>query len=114
MRRAIQKIESQKNVNDLRQLYRDYGHLFCKQVTIGGRLQSTKIFVADEKTTEQGAKNEFKVSVGLQVSTPIGVGAGVKHENSKGTSIDKKDGERKEMETNVFEAVGGNTILAAK
>lgn len=101
-------------MNDLRQLYRDYGHLFCKQVTIGGRLQSTKIFNSTTNTSEQSAKEEFKVSVGLQVSTPFGVGAGMKHETSQGSSTDQKSGDHKERETNVFEAVGGNTILAAK
>ncbi len=63
--------------------------------------------------TEQEEKEQFKVSVGVQVSTPIGVGAGVKHENEKGNSASKQSGDQKRQESNVFEAVGGDTILAS-
>lgn len=85
-----------------------------KQVTVGGRLQSTKIMKQSSTESEQDQKEQFKVSVGLQVSTPIVVGAGVKHEQEKGKSSSANTTTVRKAENNVFEAVGGNTILAAK
>ena len=114
LKKAIERIARFKNVNDLRKLYQDFGQLFCKQVTVGGRLQSTKIMKQSSAESEQDQKEQFKVSVGLQVSTPIGVGAGVKHEQEKGKSSSVNTTTVDKGENNVFEAVGGNTILAAK
>ena len=114
LKAAIFNIAKYKNIKDLRKLYRDFGQVFCKQVTLGGRLQSTKVITDTTTKTEQEHKEQFKVSVGVQVSTPIGVGAGVKHEREKGNSSSNSDANNNQSETNVFEAVGGDTILVSK
>lgn len=81
---------------------------------MGGRLQSTQIMHQDSKKSEQEQKEEFKVSVGVQVSSPFGVGGGVKHDNAGGKVDSKNVGSASGSQNNVFEAVGGNTILAAE
>ncbi|KAF2839889.1 hypothetical protein M501DRAFT_1015973 [Patellaria atrata CBS 101060] len=110
---ALQTIATTKNVNDMRKLQREFGQLFCQRVTVGGRLQSTRIMDAKSTMSEQEQKEQYKVSVGLQVSTPIGVGAGVKHEQEKGKSVTVNTTNIDKSETHVFEAVGGETILAS-
>ncbi|KAG8530617.1 uncharacterized protein KY384_004655 [Bacidia gigantensis] len=110
---ALDTIAKLKNIKDLRQLYQDFGQVFCQHVTVGGRLQSTRIMKSSTVTSEYEQKQQFKVSVGVQVSTPIGVGAGVKHDNEKGTSTSTSTGTEDQAETNVFEAAGGDTILAS-
>jgi hypothetical protein len=103
-----------KNIDDLRKLYRDFGQLWCQRVTIGGRLQSTKIMKSSETKSEQEQKDAFKMSVGMQFSTPFGVGGGAKHSRENATETSNSTTNIQQNETNIFEAVGGDTILAAK
>ncbi|KAF2811812.1 uncharacterized protein BDZ99DRAFT_414359 [Mytilinidion resinicola] len=110
--KAVEKVRKSKNINDLRKLHADFGHLFCQNLTLGGRLQSTKIIKTDTLTTEQEQKEQFKVSVGVSVSTPIGIGASMKHEEEKGSTQSQNTMDKKTNENNIFEAVGGDTILA--
>lgn len=67
-----------------------------------------------KKATETEQKQQFKVSVGMQVSTPFGVGAGVKHEQETGHAESTSKTDETKTESNVFEATGGDTILAGK
>lgn len=114
LQEAILKVQRGKNIADLRTIYRDYGQLWCQRVTVGGRLQSTKTMASSEKSKEQSEKESFKTSVGLQVTTPFGVGAGVKHSQGSGTEKLANLAQIDKAEKNVFEAVGGDTILASK
>ncbi|KAK6508955.1 hypothetical protein TWF481_003723 [Arthrobotrys musiformis] len=111
--KAIARIEKDKNIKDLRKLHQDFGHLFCKSVTLGGRLLSSKIMAGKETGTENERKDQFKTSVGLQVQTPVGVGAGVKNENETGSGSGDRENKKDKDEKHVFEAVGGDTTLAA-
>ncbi|KAH7002963.1 hypothetical protein EDB82DRAFT_531448 [Fusarium venenatum] len=63
-------------------------------------------------TSEQEQKEAMKVSVGVQVTTPFG-GGGIKHTNENGKAESKSTADVKKDESNVFEAVGGDTILTA-
>ncbi|KAK3367914.1 hypothetical protein B0H63DRAFT_404760, partial [Podospora didyma] len=89
---------------------RHFGQLWCQRVTIGGRLQSTKIMSDTTATKEQQQKESFKWSVGAQVTTPW-VSGGVKHSKTGGTDNQDNEADVKRREENVFEAVGGDTIL---
>ncbi|KAK6541560.1 hypothetical protein TWF694_007365 [Orbilia ellipsospora] len=109
----IELIYKQNNINHLRKLHQDFGHLFCKKVTLGGRLLSSKVMEGKEKGTEQEQKEQFKTSMELQIQTPVGVGAGVKHERESGSGTANRENEKDKNEKHVFEAVGGDTILAA-
>ncbi|KAF7526535.1 hypothetical protein G7054_g10735 [Neopestalotiopsis clavispora] len=113
LKAALERIRKNKNIADLRKLNQDFGQLWCQRITVGGRLQSTSIMEDEKKVTEQEQKEAFKMSVGLQVTTPVGVGAGVKHSNENGKQEIQNNAEVKKKESNVFEAVGGDTILAA-
>lgn len=63
---------------------------------------------------EQEQKEQFKTSFGAQLSTPVGAGAGVQHSKETGKSSGRNEQAIVKQESNVFEAVGGNTILASK
>ncbi|CAF3480417.1 unnamed protein product [Fusarium graminearum] len=109
---ALENIRTNKNIADLRKLNEEFGQLWCQRITIGGRLQSISIMTDETVTSEQEQKEAMKVSVGVQVTTPFG-GAGVKHTNESGKMESKSTTDVKKNESNVFEAVGGDTILAA-
>ncbi|KAF8648222.1 hypothetical protein AX16_006360 [Volvariella volvacea WC 439] len=112
LKSTIDRVRTSKNIAELRRLHKEFGHLFCRQVVIGGCLQTKKITSATETKSEQSQKEQFKASVGVAVQTPYG-GGGVKasHETGEG----KQDGQSKmdAKESLVFEATGGNTILAS-
>ncbi|OBS29591.1 hypothetical protein FPOA_03528 [Fusarium poae] len=109
---ALENIRTNKNIADLRKLNEDFGQLWCQRITVGGRLQSTSIMTDETVTSEQEQKEAMKVSVGVQVTTPFG-GGGVKHTNENGKAESKNTSNVQKDESNVFEAVGGDTILAA-
>ena len=133
---AIERIRKFKNIKDLRRLHKDFGqyipsagliapgtlkntnrsslgHLFCQSLTLGGRLQSTKTITVTKEHTENSQKDTFKTSVGVAVSTPW-VNASVKHDEEKSTETSNERMEKNTQENVVFEAVGGDTILANK
>ncbi|KAM7211203.1 hypothetical protein V8F06_013413 [Rhypophila decipiens] len=113
LQEAIERIRTHKNVADLRRLQRDFGQLWCQQVTLGGRLQSSKTMSDTSKTSEQQQKEAFKWSVGSQVTTPW-ASASVKHTEASGSSTEESVTDVIKKEKNVFEAVGGDTILVTK
>ncbi|KAK6526470.1 hypothetical protein TWF694_005056 [Orbilia ellipsospora] len=108
---AIENIRQNKNISDLRQLHKDFGHLFCTKITLGGRLMSSKILESTENSSEQEQKEQFKTSMGMQIQTPFG-GASVKHDEEHGSDTSSTQTEKNKNEKHVFEAVGGDTILA--
>ncbi|KAH7118725.1 hypothetical protein B0J11DRAFT_582534 [Dendryphion nanum] len=109
---AIERVRVTKNIKDLRRIHADYGHLFCQNLTLGGRLQSSKIAKGKSISEEETQKEQFKVSVGVTVATPVGVGASVKRDQEQGKEGSDNKTDKQSDETNVFEAVGGDTILA--
>ncbi|KAI7530567.1 hypothetical protein KC317_g20037, partial [Hortaea werneckii] len=107
----LETIRTTKSIRALRRLQADFGQLFCQQLTLGARLLSTQTMSTRFKGSTDEQKEQFKVSVGVSVSTPYG-GASVKHEQEQGSSSENKRSETTSNESNVFEAVGGDTILA--
>ncbi|RMY73288.1 hypothetical protein D0863_03958 [Hortaea werneckii] len=107
----LETIRTTKSIRALRRLQADFGQLFCQQLTLGARLLSTQTMSTRFKGSTDEQKEQFKVSVGVSVSTPYG-GASVKHEQEQGSSSENKRSETNSNESNVFEAVGGDTILA--
>ncbi|KAI7161520.1 hypothetical protein KC349_g2699 [Hortaea werneckii] len=107
----LETIHTTKSIRALRRLQADFGQLFCQQLTLGARLLSTQTMSTRFKGSTDEQKEQFKVSVGVSVSTPYG-GASVKHEQEQGSSTENKRSETNLNESNVFEAVGGDTILA--
>ncbi|MCJ1379493.1 hypothetical protein MMC17_002594 [Xylographa soralifera] len=110
--RAIAFIKATKSIQGLRKLHTDYGHLFCQNLTLGARLTATEIMKSKEIGSEQEQKQQFKTSVGVAVSTPIGISTSVKHETEQGSSESKNTTTKDTEDSKVFEAVGGDTILA--
>lgn len=90
------------------------GHLFSRKVTLGGRLVATKVVKMTEQSNEKSMKEDFKVSVGVSVKTPIGVGGSVKVDSQTSSSNATSETQINRNETQIFEAVGGDTILANK
>jgi hypothetical protein len=109
---AIRKVEASKNIKDLRQLRRDFGYLFCKQITLGGRLQTLELMDQSMKTSEQEQKQSLKTSVGLSVSTPK-ASASVSHTQESGSANSSSQGQSDNSENHAFEALGGDTLLAS-
>lgn len=111
----IKIIRTTKNIKALRKLQAEYGQLFCQRVTLGGRLLSTKIVTSTENKTMEEHKESMKVSVGASISgsyAGFSASASVKHEQAQGTTNANETSQRSQNEAAVFEAVGGDTILA--
>ena len=107
------QIRNMKSIVALRKLHEDFGHLFCRQVTVGGRLLTSKVLHVATGSSEQAEKSEYKLSVSASVSTPY-VDASVKHDRSGESGSEGKKASSDSAERHAFEAVGGDTTLAAK
>ena len=104
-------IRTTHSIDALRKVHDRYGQLFCQELTLGGRLMSTKIITSESTEDLEAKKEQFKVSVGANVQSPYGGGgmkASVEGVEEKSLSTDKSSSK----ENNIFEAVGGDTILA--
>ncbi|KAJ7616091.1 hypothetical protein FB45DRAFT_757556 [Roridomyces roridus] len=110
---ALKLVSDSRDINDLRKLHANFGHLFCQQVLIGGALQSTKIMSSSSTSVESNQKESFRASVGVAVQSPVGVGASAKASTENGTGTDKGQSSQKLNESMVFEATGGDTLLAS-
>ncbi|KAI6777471.1 hypothetical protein HG530_001416 [Fusarium avenaceum] len=111
LKQAIAKVEATKNIKDLRQLRRDYGYLFCKSITIGGRLLTQALMDQSLTTSEQEQKQSLKTSVGLSVSSPEASGS-VSHTQETGSDNSKSQAQENKSESHTFEAMGGDSLLA--
>ncbi|KAM0265533.1 hypothetical protein ACHAPA_007684 [Fusarium lateritium] len=111
LKQAIAKVEATKNVKDLRQLRRDYGYLFCKSITIGGRLLTQALMDQSLTTSEQEQKQSLKTSVGLSVSSPKASGS-ASHTQESGSDNSKSQAQSDKSESHTFEAMGGDSLLA--
>ncbi|RGP72590.1 hypothetical protein FLONG3_6598 [Fusarium longipes] len=112
LKKALVKVEKSKNIKDLRQLRRDFGYLFCKHITLGGRLQTHQLMDQKNTTSEQEQKHAMKTSVGLAVSSPK-VGASVSHTQESGSATSSSQATSDRSEEHAFEANGGDTLLAS-
>ncbi|EUC28058.1 hypothetical protein COCCADRAFT_64920, partial [Bipolaris zeicola 26-R-13] len=107
----LDKAKNQKSIDAVRAIHDQYGQLFCQELTLGARLLSTKRIKTDKDTDTEQHKEQMKVSVGASVQTPYG-GVSAKHDEEKVKTNDKSTEKSNTQEINVFEAVGGDTILA--
>ncbi|KAF4332672.1 hypothetical protein FBEOM_13532 [Fusarium beomiforme] len=112
LKEAIAKVEATKNIKDLRQLRRDYGYLFCKAITIGGRLQTQALMDQSSTSSEQEQKQSLKTSVGLAVSSPEASGS-VSHTEESGSDNSSSQAQSNKSESHAFEAMGGDSLLAS-
>lgn len=116
---AVEEIRNTKSIVALRKLHQDFGQLFCKNVTLGGRLSSTKTIQATSTQTEEMEKQEFKINFGYAtkadgtaIGVPVQASVGAKLEHSSGYTESKNTTEKNTFEQIFFEANGGDTILA--
>lgn len=112
LKAALDSVRKTKNISSLRKLHQTFGHLFCGEATLGGCLQTTKVVTGTERGTQTMQKEGFKAQVGVAVSTPYG-GASVKASHEKQDKVETGEKKTDTSEAMVFEATGGNTILAA-
>ena len=111
----IEIIRKTRSIQALRKLQAEYGQLFCQRTTLGARLLSTKTVTMTEQKTMEEHKESFKTSVGASVSASVAgfsMSASVKHEEAKGSTTVNETSQASKDENVVFEAVGGDTILA--
>ncbi|KAL8718280.1 MAG: hypothetical protein Q9225_004558 [Loekoesia sp. 1 TL-2023] len=113
LQEALQLVKKSKNINALRKLHATFGYLFCPEATLGGCLQTTKVVTRTEVGEQTAEKESFEASVGLAVSTPVGVGVGMGASRETQDSKENSHEGKNTQEAMVFEATGGNTILAA-
>ncbi|CAE6443603.1 unnamed protein product [Rhizoctonia solani] len=104
LKSAIARIRAKQDITDLRRLHKDFGHLFCQSVVVGGCLQTTKIVTMTEETEETSQKDQFKVSPWVSGS--------VKASHEQGSAQQQGQTTAENKEKLVFEATGGNTLLA--
>lgn len=107
----LHTVATTKSIQALRKIHQDFGQLFCQNLTLGARLLTTKLMTDTATLSSSEQKEQFKVSVGVSVTTPFG-GASVKHDETHGSSDTAEKAVKDTVESNVFEAVGGNTLLA--
>ncbi|KAH6871546.1 hypothetical protein B0T10DRAFT_590929 [Thelonectria olida] len=112
LQQAITKVQTSKNIKDLRQLRRDFGYLFCKQLTLGGRLQTLQLMDQSLKTSEQEQKQSLKTSVGLAISSPQ-ASASASHTQESGSANSSSQTQSDKSEQHAFDAMGGDTLLAS-
>jgi hypothetical protein len=62
--------------------------------------------------TVQDQKESFKYSIGVSVSTPVGVNTGMKHTEEHGSDVSDATKQSVSHDRDIFEACGGDTILA--
>ena len=74
---------------------------------------TTRIFSAEENISETKSSEQMKQNIGLSVSVPGGPGGSLKHEKTKGSNQEDLVKEVWTKDRIMFEASGGNTILAA-
>lgn len=110
---AIGKVEASMRIKDLRKLHSDFGQFFCRKVTLGGRLICTKLSKAEANKSEEERKSEYKTSVGASIQA-WKVSASVKRDTATTSSTASSAASAASREQHVFEAVGGDTILASK
>ncbi|KAL9564491.1 hypothetical protein ACKAV7_010943 [Fusarium commune] len=109
---AIEKVRLTKSLDHLKALYDNYGHFFCEEVLIGGRLQTTRATKISDKYSEKRAKSQFKAQVGVAISVPQVASINSKYSTEKGRDEEKSQQEIHANDSITFEATGGNTILA--
>ncbi|KZL68463.1 hypothetical protein CI238_00125 [Colletotrichum incanum] len=110
----VERIRKTKDVAEIRKFQRKFGQLFCHEVTLGGMLVSTKTLTDDELVEQDKKRDTFKHAIGLTVSSPVEVGADSKKETARGSDQNLDRSYKDSGDCVVFEAVGGNTILASK
>ncbi|KAF4340765.1 hypothetical protein FBEOM_5326 [Fusarium beomiforme] len=111
----VRVIRSSKDIRALRRLHAEFGNLFCRHVTLGGRLMSTKVVKITDSKSMNEHKESFKLSVGASVSASFagfGGGVSVKSDQERGSTNLEERSSRSQQEALAFEAVGGDTILA--
>lgn len=113
LRSAVDKVRRTKNINDLRALQAEFGHIFCQEVIVGGSLQTTRVTNSKSTVSESRQKEEFKAHFGLAVSTPWGIGGSSKASKQTGSEDEEAIKETNVNDMSAFEAKGGQTIYAA-
>jgi hypothetical protein len=111
LRAAIEQVRVTKSLDRLKGLYDSFGHFFCEEVILGGRLQTTRSTNITDKMSMTSAKTQFKAEVGLAVSMPVAGGFNSKVSRGTGTDVAHHVQETNARDAIAFEATGGNTIL---
>ncbi|KAG7054696.1 hypothetical protein JMJ77_0007172 [Colletotrichum scovillei] len=111
----IKKLGEEADETDVRKFYEKFGQFFCHEVVLGGMLLSTKALVGNESQEEEKSRCSFKHAIGMSVSSPVEViiGADSKKEIASGADQSIVRSYKDSDDSVVFEAVGGNTILAS-
>ncbi|KAK1479829.1 hypothetical protein CCUS01_00383 [Colletotrichum cuscutae] len=111
----IKELGEEADETDVRKFYERFGQFFCHEVILGGMLLSTKALVGNESQDEEKSRCSFKHAIGMSVSSPVEViiGAESKKEIASGADQSIVRSYKDSDDSVVFEAVGGNTILAS-
>ncbi|KAF4831923.1 hypothetical protein CGCTS75_v005023 [Colletotrichum tropicale] len=111
--KELKKVENDNTLVNIRKFHMTFGEFFAHEVTIGGMLTSTQTREASEQTLQEKSKQDFKRTIGLAISSPIDAGGGYTRQETQDTDQSNSYGNRNDSEQVVFEAIGGNTILAS-
>ncbi|KAK1468512.1 hypothetical protein CMEL01_00279 [Colletotrichum melonis] len=111
----IKELGEEADETDVRKFYERFGQFFCHEVILGGMLLSTKALIGNESQDEEKSRCSFKHAIGMSVSSPVEViiGAESKKEIASGADQNIVRSYKDSDDSVVFEAVGGNTILAS-
>ncbi|KAF6796484.1 hypothetical protein CSOJ01_13144 [Colletotrichum sojae] len=109
---AAKEIDDKKDGALIRKFHQRFGEFFSHEVTIGGMLTSTKTWEGSETIKDEKKKEDFKKTIGLAVTT-VNIGLESKSDKTVGQDESLTAASRDTTDRVVFEAVGGNTILAS-
>lgn len=112
-RAALKTLKEQPSMTSLLAFQRRFGAFFSKEVTLGGRLHSTKAADSDFKASNTSEREALKASLGAAVSYgPAQFSAQAGLEDQSTQTGDKKSVSARSALS--FTARGGDTLLCAK
>jgi len=110
---ALKALKSAPTIDNLRQFQRRFGVIFAQEVTLGGRLESTKAADSSFSAENSSVKDALKASLGAAFSYgPASASANASMENQVGHDAGKNN--QKASSAISYTARGGDTLLCAK
>lgn len=111
--KALNDLKRDPTLDNLQIFQRRFGVIFAQQVTLGGRLESTKAADSHAAADSSSVKDAFKAELGAAVSYgPVSASASASTENQ--TSEQKNKSQQQGNSTISYTARGGDTLLCAE
>jgi len=101
-----------QQLKNLVRFHQLFGHVFPTKVTLGGRLHTSKHFSAMTQSSTMQFKEQFKMAMAASIKAIMFPSTKQKASASQDSSTEKGDEKQSASEELMWEAQGGNTLLA--